>query len=127
MKKYIILSASLLFALNAFAQKDEIRAIKKILEKSNAKEEDYKQAKILIDQTYPYIGNATATEQAEFYFYKGRFELRQAVVAANPELFAAAVQSLNTVKAVEADAKKKTFTNRIDVALLPTISKISHK
>lgn len=127
MKKYIILSASLLFALNAFAQKDEIRAIKKILEKSNAKEEDYKQAKILIDQTTPYIGNATATEQAEFYFYKGSFELRQAEVAGNPELFAAAVQSLNKVKAVEADAKKKTFTKRIDVELLPTISKISQK
>lgn len=127
MKKYIILSASLLFALNAFAQKDEIRAIKKILEKSNAKEEDYKQAKILIDQTTPYIGNATATEQAEFYFYKGSFELRQAEVAGNPELFAAAVQSLNKVKAVEADAKKKTFTQRIDVELLPTISKISQK
>lgn len=127
MKKYIILSASLLFALNAFAQKDEIRAIKKILEKSNAKEEDYKQAKILIDQTTPYIGNATATEQAEFYFYKGSFELRQAEVAGNPELFAAAVQSLNKVKAVEADVKKKTFTKRIDVELLPTISKISQK
>lgn len=127
MKKYIILSVSLLFALNAFAQKDEIRAIKKILEKSNAKEEDYKQAKILIDQTTPYIGNATATEQAEFYFYKGSFELRQAEVAGNPELFAAAVQSLNKVKAVEADAKKKTFTKRIDVELLPTISKISQK
>lgn len=127
MKKYIILSAALLFAVNTFAQKDEIKSIKKILEKKNAKDEDYKQAKLLIDQTTPYIGNATPAEQAEFYFYKGSFELRQAEVAGNPELFAMAVESLNRLKAAEADAKKKTFTERIDRELLTSISKVSQK
>jgi tetratricopeptide (TPR) repeat protein len=127
MKKYIILSATLLFAVNTFAQKDEIKAIKKILDKTNAKEDDYKQAKILIDQTTPYIGNATPAEQAEFYFYKGSFELRQAEVGGNPELFASAVQSLNKLKAVEANEKKKPFTDKIDKELLPGISKLSQK
>src|SRR5690554_3935289 len=121
MKKYIILSASLLFALNAFAQKDEIRAIKKILEKSNAKEDDYKQAKLLIDQTTPYIGNATPSEQAEFYFYKGSFELRQAQVAGSPEMFAAAVHSLNKAKAIEANERRKPFSDKIEKELFPVV------
>src|SRR5690606_23025208 len=121
MKKYFILSAALFFAVNAFAQKDEIRAIKKILDKSNAKEEDYKQAKLLIDQTTPYIGNAAADEQAEFYFYKGSFELRQAQVAGSPELFAAAVQSLNKAREAETNAKRKPFTDKVEKELFPVM------
>lgn len=121
MKKYIILSAALLFAVNTFAQKDEIRAIKRILDKREATEEDYKQAKLLIDQTTPYIGNASAQEQAEFYYHKGNFELRQAQIAGNPDLFTAAIQSLNKVKEVEANEKRKPYTDKVEKELFPVV------
>src|SRR5690554_7654225 len=74
MKKYILLSVSLLFATAMHAQKSEIRTMKRILDKQNPTEADYKELQGLIDTTTPYIGNAKPEEQAEFYFYKGRFE-----------------------------------------------------
>lgn len=112
MKKYVSVGFSLLFAAGLYAQKSEIRTIKKILDKENASNEEYKQVQSLIDVTTPIIGNATPEEQAEFYYYKGNFELQQAIKATNPEAFAKAVESFKRIKAIEEGQKRKTYTEK---------------
>lgn len=122
MKKYIIFSFSLLFATGVYAQKNEIRAMKRILDKSAPTEADYKQLQGLIDTTTPYIGNASAEEQAEFYFYKGNFELQQALKANSVQALTKAVESFNRLKSAEENAKRKTFSDKLDREVLPVFS-----
>jgi len=122
MKKYIILSFSLLIATGVYAQKNEIRAMKKILDKSSPSEADYKELQGLIDTTTPYIGNASAEEQAEFYFHKGNFELQQAQKTNNVQALAKAVESFNKLKSAEENAKRKTFSDKLDKEILPVFS-----
>src|SRR5690606_29166885 len=122
MKKYIIFSFSLLFATGVYAQKNEIRTMKRILDKSAPTEADYKQLQGLIDTTTPYIGNASAEEQAEFYFYKGNFELQQAQKTNNVQALAKAVESCNRLKSAEENAKRKTFSDKLDREVLPVFS-----
>ncbi len=112
MKKYASIGFSLLFAAGLYAQKSEIRTIKKILDKDNATNDEYKQVQSLIDATTPYIANSTPEEQAEFYYYKGNFELQQAIKASNPEAFAKAVESFKKIKTIEQEQKRKPYTDK---------------
>lgn len=112
MKKYASIGFSLLFAAGLYAQKSEIRTIKKILDKDNATNDEYKQVQSLIDATTPYISNSTPEEQAEFYYYKGNFELQQAIKASNPEAFAKAVESFKKIKTIEQEQKRKPYTDK---------------
>jgi|GEM_PF-126188 len=121
MKKYIILSISLFFALGNYAQKSEIRTMKKILEKENPKEDDYKKLQGLIDATTPYIGNAKPEEQAEFFYHKGNYELQIALKANSVDAFTKAVESFTRMKNAEADQKRKTFTDKLEQELFPTL------
>lgn len=121
MKKYILLSVSLLFATAIHAQKSEIRTMKRILDKQNPTEADYKELQGLIDTTTPYIGNAKPEEQAEFYYYKGNYELQQALKVNNVEALAKAVESFNRLKTVEKEAKKRTFSDKFDNELFPVL------
>ena len=121
MKKYMILSLSLLFATGVYAQKSEIKAMKKILDKQKRTEADYKELQGLIDTATPYIGNAKPEEQAEFYYYKGNYELQQALQTNNVNAFAKAVESFNRLKAVEKDSKRKTFSDKFDNELFPVV------
>lgn len=121
MKKYMILSLSLLFATGLYAQKSEIKAMKKILDKQKPTEADYKELQGLIDTATPYIGNAKPEEQAEFYYYKGNYELQQALQTNNVNAFAKAVESFNRLKAVEKDSKRKTFSEKFDNELFPVV------
>lgn len=121
MKRYITLSLSLLFTIGALAQKNEIRSIKRILDKKSPTEADYRELQGLIDATTPYIGNAKAEEQAEFYYYKGNFELEQALKANSVEALAKAVESFNRLKTAEQDAKRKTFSDKFDNEIFPVL------
>lgn len=119
MKKYITLSLSLLFASGMYAQKDEIRSMKKILDKKTPTAADYKELQGLIDAATPYIGNAKPEEQAEFYYLKGNYELQQALQVNSVDAFTKAVESFNRLKVVEKDAKRKTFSEKFDNELFP--------
>lgn len=121
MKKYMLVSLSLLFATGMYAQKNEIRAMKRILDKEKPTEADYKGLQGLIDTATPYIGNAKPEEQAEFYYYKGNYELQQALKANNVDAFTKAVESFNRLKAAEKDAKRKTFSEKFDKELFPVV------
>src|SRR5690554_3800697 len=121
MKRYLSISLSLLFTLGAFAQKSEIRSMKRILEKNNPTEADYRELQSIIDGTTPYIANAKAEEQAEFYYHKGSFELQQAIKANNVEALSKAVESFNRLRAAEQDARRKTYTDKLDKEVLPVL------
>src|SRR5690554_4173468 len=119
MKKYILISLSLLFATGVYAQKSEIRTMKRILDKENPTEADYKELQGLIDTTTPYIGNAKPEEQAEFYFYKGRFESLKAEKTSNVDALNSAVESFNRLKSVEANLKRQTFSDKLNNEIVP--------
>lgn len=121
MKKYMLLSLSLLFATGVYAQKSEIRSMKRILDKQNPSEADYRELQGLIDTTTPFIGNAKSEEQAEFFYYKGNYELQQALKTNNVDAFAKAVESFNRLKEVEKDTKRKTFSDKFDNELFPVL------
>jgi Tfp pilus assembly protein PilF len=82
MKIKFVIAAALMLSMSAYAQKDEIKAIKKIdakferLEKepTEADMQDYKNA---IDAAETKIAFATKEQQIEIYFYKGKYYLSQ--------------------------------------------------
>ncbi len=121
MKKYITLSLSLLFASGMYAQKNEIKSIKKILDKKSPTEADYKDLQGLIDAATPYIGNSSPEEQAEFYYLKGSYELQKALKVNSVDDFTKAVESFNKLKSAEQNAKRKTFTDKFNNELLPVL------
>jgi len=121
MKKYIILSVSLIFSLGVYAQKSEIRSMKKILEKEKATDDDYKKLQSLIDATTPYIGNAKPEEQAEFFYHKGNYEMQVALRANSLDAFTKAVESFNRMKNAELNEKRKTFSDKFEQELFPVL------
>ncbi|MGE4347631.1 MAG: tetratricopeptide repeat protein [Flavobacteriaceae bacterium] len=121
MKKYMLVSLSLLFATGMYAQKSEIKAMKKIMDKKAPTEADYRELQGIIDATAPYIGNAKPEEQAEFYYHKGNFELQQALKANNVDALNRAADSFNKLKAAEENAKRQTFTDKFNAEILPVL------
>lgn len=121
MKKYMLLSLSLLFASGMYAQKNEIRSMKKILDKKAPTEADYKELQGLIDATAPYIANAKPEEQAEFYYHKGNYELEMALKVNSVDALTKAVESFNRLKVAEQDARRKTFSDKFDNELFPVL------
>lgn len=120
MKKYIITSLSLLFAVGAYAQKDEIKNIKKILNKKAPTEADYRELQGIIDATTPYIANGTTSEQAEFYFHKGSYEFEKAKLTNNVDALSSAVESFNKVIKAEETEKRQPFTEKLKKETFPT-------
>ncbi|MDO4727972.1 MAG: tetratricopeptide repeat protein [Bacteroidota bacterium] len=114
MKKYVILSAALLFTTMAYAQKKEINSIKKILNKQNPTEAEYKEIQGLIDTTTPYIGNASVEEQAEFFYLKGMYEFQKFQKTNSNDALAQSVESFNRMKRAEEQGKKKTYTDKFN-------------
>lgn len=112
MKKYASIGFSLLFAAGLYAQKSELKSIKRIIDKPAPTTEEYKQLQGLIDSTTPYIGNLSNEEQAEFFYYKGNYELQQAMKTNNIEAFSKAVESFNKIKALEEGQKRKTYSDK---------------
>lgn len=114
MKKYVILSAALLFTSLTYAQKKEIKAIKKILDKSEPTQAEYKEVQGLIDTATPYIGNASVEEQAEFFYLKGMYEFQKFQKTNSSDALAQSVESFNKMKRVEEQNKKKTYTDKFN-------------
>ncbi len=64
--KYVILTASLLFSIHNFAQKDQLKAAQKALKGGNAAE-----AVTLLQQAESLMSAATEDEKSQFFFVKG--------------------------------------------------------
>ncbi|MGQ3086239.1 hypothetical protein, partial [Flavobacterium sp.] len=68
--KYAI-AASLLLSLSAFAQKDELKGLKKIVDKDTPPtKEDMTKFKELIAAAEPKMSAATPEQQSDFYYYR---------------------------------------------------------
>lgn len=78
MKVTYVLAASLLLSLSAFAQKDELKALKKLNDKGAETQTYTAEFKTLLDKAEPSIANATNEQKADFYFYKAQYGLGEA-------------------------------------------------
>jgi tetratricopeptide (TPR) repeat protein len=117
--KYAI-AAALLLSISAFAQKDELKAIKKLDGKEKLSKEEEAEYKRLLTEVEPKIGAATDEQKAEFYYYKGSFAAVE--MMENPALaatnFPVAVENLNKVIELEKKGKKK-YTEEIQSQHFP--------
>lgn len=122
MKIKYALAASLLLTISAYAQKDELKALKKLSEKQQPAAADVQEMGTLLSQVESKMGAATPEQQIEFNFYKGMYNLNQ--LRANPNksqaVFEETVASFNKVVELEKAGKKK-FTPQIEQQIYPAL------
>lgn len=117
--KYAI-AASLMLSIGAYAQKEELKALKKLDDKEQPTPADIQEYKRLLTAVEPKMGAATPEQQAEFNYYKGSFAFVEIMM--NPALaqtnFPIAMESLNKVIEIEKSGKKK-YTDEIQKEIFP--------
>lgn len=117
--KYAI-AASLLLSIGAYAQKEELKALKKLDDKEKPTAADFTEYKRLLDVTEPKMGAATPEQQAEYNYYKGSYAL--AAMMMNPATggtnFPLALESFNKTIEIEKTGKKK-YTEEIQKEIFP--------
>jgi tetratricopeptide (TPR) repeat protein len=117
--KYAI-AASLMLSIGAYAQKEELKALKKIEDKEKPTPADFTEYKKLLDAAEPKMGAATPEQQAEFNYYKGGYAL--AAMMMNPASggtnFPLALESFNKTIEIEKAGKKK-YTDEIQKEIFP--------
>lgn len=126
--KYAV-AASLLLSLGAYAQKDELKALKKLSEKETplSAEEKQKYAALLLTAE-PTIGAATAEQKSDYYFYKAKLALKAAMADVNfANDSAKAMAVLNTAaddlnQSLEIEKSgKKNHTKEIQEVIVPQL------
>jgi tetratricopeptide (TPR) repeat protein len=117
--KYAI-AASLLLSIGAYAQKEELKALKKLDDKEKPTPADFTEYKRLLDVAEPKMNAATPEQQNEFNYYKGSYAL--AAMMINPATggtnFPLALDSFNKVIEAEKTGKKK-YTEEIQKEIFP--------
>lgn len=114
--KYAI-AASVLLSVSAFAQKDELKALKKLNEKQQPTAVDAQESKKLLAEVEAKLSSATEEQKTEFYFYKGKnaaMEMRTNPEKA-PSAFMEMLANYEKVKEMEKAKGKNKFTKEIDV------------
>lgn len=122
MKIKYALAASLLVSISAFAQKDELKALRKLNDKGAATQTYTPEFKTLLDKAEPSIANADKDQKAAFHFYKAQYaigEIKKNQKLA-PTMLPAALADYNEVVALE-KGEKQNFTPIIKDQILPTI------
>lgn len=123
MKKYLI-AASLLMALSASAQKDELKALRKLSEKeSMPTDKDIQEFKALLEKAEPLMANATNEQKADFYYYKGGYAFTAMMKnpAAIQQSISSAIENFNKVIEIEKNEKKKNHTKEIQEEIYPQL------
>ncbi len=126
--KYAI-AAALLISFSGFAQKDELKALKKISEKEAAPtKEDIQKFKELLIAAESKMSTATPEQQADFYYYKasgGLLELMTNPMAvSNPQQLIKGINDMvdNMNKVLEIEkAGKKNHTKEIQEEIYPQV------
>lgn len=122
MKGKYVMAAALLFSLSGFAQKEELKAIRKITEKEKPTATDFQEFKRLLTEVEPKIEAATPEQQIDYNYYKGIFALGE--MQANPTMaqmnFSIMLKHLNKVIELEKNGKKK-YTEEIQKQIFPEI------
>lgn len=126
MKKYLI-AASLLMALSASAQKDELKALKKLSQKESVPtEKDIQEFKALLEKAEPLMANATNEQKADFYYYKGGYAFVGMMKnpAAVQQYVAEATENFNKVIELEKTGKKN-HTKEIQEEIFPQLKSMA--
>lgn len=122
MKGKYVIAAALLFSLSGFAQKEELKAIRKITEKEKPTATDAQEIKRLLTEVEPKMEAATPEQQIDYNYYKGMFALGE--MQSNPTMaqmnFAIMLKHLNKVVELEKSGKKK-YTEQIQKQIFPEI------
>ncbi|QYJ67625.1 tetratricopeptide repeat protein [Flavobacterium litorale] len=124
MKKFAI-AASLLLSISTFAQKDELKALKKLSKKvenmmdkrQNPSPEIYQEAKQLLAAAEATLPNATEKQEAEYYYYKGGFEILTMNIGKS-------IESLNKVIEIEKASNNEKYTDEIQNEMFPMLKSI---
>ena len=110
MKSIYAIAASLLFSISSFAQKDELKAMKKIEDKMNnlkegevPKMEDIAEYKRLLGEAEAKLSTATDEQKIEIYYYKGSFAVAEAMVTKSIASTNAAIENLNKALSINKD------------------------
>ena len=128
--KQIIIAGTLLVSVATFAQKDELKTLKKIYDKETPSEKDVNEFKSAISKAEPLISNATEADKVYFNYYKANvpfLELTQAITKpenkTNPTLFMnyfsvenikSLIVNMNNVKDFEKKFGKEILTKDIE-------------
>lgn len=124
MKIRYAVAASLLLSMSAFAQKDELKALKKLDELKNPPTEaQIKEYNDLFAAFESKIGSANDEQKRDFYYYRGTYYLvvdlernpANAVNAINKGM-----EDVSKVLEIEKNGKKK-YTDELEQQTLPTI------
>lgn len=123
MKTKFAIVAAFMLSVSAFAQKDELKAMRKIVDSDKEPTaQEIKDFKALLDKAEPLMANATNEQKAEFYFYKGMYSF---VNMMNPALaqqsITGAIDNFNKVIEIEKDVKKKEYTKQIQEQIYPEL------
>ncbi|QEE50363.1 tetratricopeptide repeat protein [Flavobacterium alkalisoli] len=122
MKAKYAIAASLLISIGAYAQKDELKQMKKIVNKEQPTAEDLQKLKQLIDQAEPLMANADDKQKADFYYYKGNYDLVMAIAKMDQNGIKAAIADFNKVLELEKTTKRE-YTKEITEEIYPEVSK----
>ncbi|MXN90278.1 hypothetical protein GR160_03485 [Flavobacterium sp. Sd200] len=122
MKVTYVIAAALMLSLNAYAQKDELKALKKLNDKGAATQTYTPEFKTLLDKAEPLMANATNEQKADFYFYKAQYAIGEA--KKNPAgaltILPAAIEDYNKVVEIE-KAGKQNRTKEIQEQIFPAV------
>jgi len=128
MKTKYAIAAALMLSISAFAQKDELKAMRKIAEKDAEPTAQEMQAfKVNLDKAEPLIANATTEQKAEFSYYKAMYNFMEMMksMMTNPakaqSSLITAVDNFNEVIEIEKNAKKKEYTKEIQEQIYPEL------
>ncbi len=127
MKKYAI-AVALLVALSASAQKDELKALRKIAEKeAMPTPKDIQDFKALLDKAEPLMGSATNEQNIEFAYYKGIYAFMGVMMnpATAKQSVSDAVVNFNKVIELEKNDKKKKYTKEIQEEIYPQVKTLA--
>lgn len=123
MKSTYAIAAALLLSISTYAQKDELKALKRIYNKEKPDAEDFKEAGELLAKAEPLMANADEEQKADFHYYKAMYAMIQ--MSQNPMNAMAnlriAVDNFNKVITLEKDTKRKEYTELIKSQIFPQL------
>lgn len=120
--KYAI-AAALLVSMSAFAQKDELKALKKLSDKeAMPTAAELQEFKALLDKAEPLMANATTEQKADFYYYKGGYAAVSMMTnpAGGAKSLTEAIENFNKVLELEKTGKKN-HTKEIQEQVYPEL------
>jgi tetratricopeptide (TPR) repeat protein len=120
--KYVIAASIMLLSAGTYAQKDELKALRKLYNNDNPNAEDYKKTKELLDKAAPLMGNASNEQKADYHLYLADYYLYQSMT--NPMVAMVNLQKSveNYEKVLEIEKNgKKNHTKEIQEEIYPNI------